>query len=155
MPLFSGHGENPVENDISENCWNEIASLLLSNIEANSFCGAYPTSCLDDPHQTCGTDTTTLYLEVGAHGLPSPSESVRIPATRDVLNLVRFLYRRLGKAEPTESHATRSHYHFAVDEQRGKSTFRQQINGIFTRNAVPYKMDETGHITRLGLKEPG
>ena len=155
MPTFSGHGETSIENDISENCWSEIAALILSNIEANSFCGAYPATCPDDPHQTCGTNTETLYVEFSAHALPSPSESVTVPAARDILHLVRFVHRRLGKAKPIEYHEARSHHHLNVDEYLGKLEFRQKINGIFARYGTTYQMDETGHITRLEPKEPG
>jgi hypothetical protein len=155
MPTFNGHGENPTENDIGGACWSEIASLVLSNIEADSLSGAYPATCPDDPHQICGTNTDTLYLEFSAHALPSPFGSATVPAARDILHLVRFVHRRLGKAKPTEFHEARSHHHLNVDEYLGKLEFRQQINGIFARYGTSYQMDETGHMTRLEPKGPG
>ena len=71
------------------------------------------------------------------------------PSTLDILDLIEFCWKSVGKPIPSSSHSFFSHYHLAFDEEAGRSEFRDEVETIFRRNGIAYVLTKEGRVERL------
>ena len=156
MSYFSERkqGEQPREFEaIGEGAWGGIQALITSWIEDGSFGATYPETCHDGAGPV-GTDATSLARAVRAE-IPAFTDSPwfdmspDMRGTLDILDLIEFCWRMIGKPTPVSYHDFFKHHHLSFDIEAGRNEFREAMNRIFRRNGLVYELRENGHIERL------
>ncbi len=156
MPYFSEreHGEAPRNiEEIGEAPWGGIQALIRARIEDGSFGASYPNHCPDGCGPV-GTDETRLWQAIRAEipGLPERPWYVHldgIPGTLDILDMVEFSWRSIGKPEQGSYHSFFDHHHLTFNIDAGRTAFVEAINRIFRKNGLAYQLTEEGRIERL------
>lgn len=166
-------GKNPaILNDINLNVWNGIVAIIDSFIADNSFSKDFPEQC-QDGHGVCGCNATLFYDKLKAL-IPSIEIPIRrleriikksygsdfeevveeLEANIDTyatLDLIEFCYRHISDANPVgDFHDYFRHHHYIFkDTGIGKVKFREEINLLFERNGIAYKLNSSGKIERI------
>ena len=71
------------------------------------------------------------------------------PPTPEILDLIEFCWKSLGKPTKISDHSFFRHHHLAFDEEAGREEFRNQVEMIFRRNGIADKLTEEGRVDRL------
>jgi AbiJ N-terminal domain 4 len=155
MTYFSEreHGERAREQEtISEGVWGGIRALVLARVEDGSFGTSYPESCPDGAGPV-GTNESALWeamhAEIPVQDRPWYASSQESPATLDVLDMIEFCWRCVGKPVRRGYHDFFKHYHLSFDVDAGRQEFRDSTNRIFRRNGIAYELTAQGCIERL------
>ena len=159
-------GESPRESEeIGANVWRGLLTVIRSRAADDSFGAQYPDTC-DDGRFVCGanmgmlddamraeipglagiSDRDSGYLKSTLAELVRPDNQ---PSTLDILDLIEFCWKSLGKPIETDYHSFFSHHHLEFDEEDGRDEFRDQVETIFRRNGIAYVLTEEGRIDRL------
>lgn len=156
MSYFSERerGERPRDSEIiGEGVWGGIQALLAARVEDGSFGATYPLTC-DDGHGPIGTDYSSLAKAARAE-IPSfvdppwYDRSSDVPDTLNILDLMEFCWRAIGKPIQGGYHQFFGHHHLSFDVDAGRDDFRETVNRIFRRNGLAYELGEKGQIERL------
>lgn len=148
-------GEQPRTREaIDEGAWGGIQALIKSRIEDGSFGKTYPAICFDGGSRVIGSDETSLGQAVRAvipafTDPPWRGGSQDLPSTLEILDLVEFSWRNLGKPIEDGYHSHFDHYHLKFDVDAGREEFRERVNDIFRRKGLAYELRENGCIERL------
>lgn len=160
----------PIINDINVTVWNGIIVIIDSFISDNSFSRDFPEHCPDNLG-VCGCNMTLFNDKLKAivpnleipltrkekfeesYGL-SDFDVKGIPVeinTYDCLDLIEFCYLHLTDAEQKgRLHEYFNHYHLSFkDSGKSKEKFCLEINTLFERNQIAYKLNNDGQIIRL------
>lgn len=156
MTYFSEreNGERPRDNeDIGEGSWGGIQALIFSRIEDGSFGVSYPLTCDDGP-VPIGSDEDRLWQVMRAEiptlqQRPWYESAQELPRTIDILDMIEFCWRCIGKPIRLSYHSYLKHNHLKFDTEAGRDEFRDDINRIFRGNGLAYELTEWGHIERL------
>lgn len=71
------------------------------------------------------------------------------PSTRVILDLIEFCWKRISKPVETRDHSYHKHRDILeFDRPAGREQFRCDIETIFRRNGISYKLTEEGRIER-------
>ncbi len=152
--------------EISANVWRGLLAAIRNRDADGSFGARFPDICPDGPY-VCGADmgmfddalraeiprianlidqTYPHFTRTTLAALDMPDVQ---PFTLDILDLIEFCWKSVGKPSRTSSHSYFSHYHLAFDEEAGRNQFRNEVETIFRRNGIAYVLSEDGHIERL------
>ena len=152
--------------EIGANVWRGILAKLRALAVDGSFGAAYPAICPDGTY-VVGTDEVSLsdairaeipalsgYDEQDYSGhrqsiLDTLSEAGGRLPTLDILDLIEFCWKSVGKPRKISDHSYFMHSHLALDRDAGRKQFCQEIETIFRRNGIAYKLTEEGRIERL------
>ena len=159
-------GEAPRETeDISINAWKGILGKIWSRAADGSFGAQYPDIC-NDGTIVCGVnmDMFEVVMRAEIPGLVGVSDqdvgylkstltglmrSDNQPSTLDILDLVEFCWKSLGKPIKTDYDPFFKHHHLVFDVEAGREQFRNEIEIIFRRNGIAYELTKEGRIERL------
>lgn len=173
MSYFSDRelGSKPaIHNEISVNVWNGIVAVIESFMANNHFSKNFPERCPEGgiynfnknlfrdklksiipnlyfPFQT--REEFETHSEV-LEDLTIHKETVKtVINLHDTLDLIEFCYRNLNDVKRIGDLHT-NHYHLEFKEGLvSKDYFRTEINSLFERNGVAYKLDSYGKINRI------
>lgn len=156
MKYFSEReeGEQPRQNEeIVEGPWGGVQALVRARIEDGSFGASYPETCIDGAGPV-GTDYSALWQAMRAE-IPTLPErpwyglSEEPPRTLDILDMIEFCWRCIGKPVHCGYHDFFKHYHLRFEVEEGRDEFCEAINRIFRRNGLAYELTADGRIERL------
>ncbi len=74
---------------------------------------------------------------------------MEVPSVYDVLDLVHFCWKTVGKPRKAGSHPFFAHDHLVFDEEAGRGEFRDTIETIFRRNGLAYQIEANGRVRRV------
>ena len=152
--------------EIGANAWRGILAKLRARSVDASFGAAYPAIC-PDGNYVVGTDEASfsdairaeipelsVYDEQDYSGHHQPildtlSEAGGRLPTLDILDLIEFCWKSVGKPREIGDHSYFMHSHLAFDRDTGREQFCDEIENIFRRNGVAYKLTEEGRVERL------
>ena len=157
MAFFSDReiGELPRDKeDIGAVPWGGLRVLVKTRIEDGSFGIDYPKNCPDD-RGPYGTDEISFEdaLFAMVRGLPEKHWENTWdgpPKTIDILDLLDFCWKHVGHPTSRSAHSYFDHYHLSFDRELGKYYFTEEVNQIFARNGLAYKLNDSGQIERIG-----
>ena len=138
MTYFSEReeGECPRENaDIGEGAWGGIQALLRARIADGSFGASYSETCPDG-----GGPESAFWLAMRGEN-PALQQNVLYdlseepPRTLDILDMIEFCWRCIGKPIRGSYHDFFKHYHLRFDVEAGQDEFCDAINRIFAATA--------------------
>ena len=160
-------GELPREGEeISANAWRGLL-VVIRTLSVGGFFGArFPEIC-EDGTFTCGANMGMVDDSLRAE-IPKLADLVEqtyprftrttldalgfpdiLPSTLDILDLIEFCWRSVGKPIHTNYHSFFRHNHLAFDEEAGRAEFRSQVETILRRNGSAYALTEEGRMERL------
>ena len=154
-------GEISRENEeIDDNAWGGIQALIQAGIDDGSFGAKYPITCDDGEGIIIGCDKDAFGRAMQAD-IPNLQEreyhsslgaspwNKKPQQTLDILDMIEFCWRCIGKPNPKSYHEFFNHHHLDFNIKAGQDEFRDDINRIFRRNGLAYELTEYGHIERL------
>ena len=138
---------------IDESVWKGLQTVIKVRIENGSFGVRYPKTCHDggDP---IGTDRKAFMHAMRAE-IPNLPENILRPdvfemiTTLDILDLIEFCWRCVGKPIRGCYHKYFNHYHLNFDQTAGREQFQAEVNRILRRNGLIYELTEEGKIKQL------
>ena len=138
--------------EISASAWGGIRALIRRRIEDGSFGAGYPLNC-DDGAGPTGTDESSFLLAAKGE-IPDLQEQWgswldHSQRTLDILDVIEFCFRCVGKPIQGGYHAFFKHHHLEFEIKAGQREFRNDINRVFHRNGLAYKLTAKGRIKRL------
>ena len=162
---------------ISADVWNGIAVIVNSLIGNNLLAKDFPKQC-PDGNGICGVDEQSFYMAAFAvisgtksllprHGgdiqylsstsqfdIPFESEEEiekeKVCFTYDVLDFIEFTYRHINDVQNGAYHDYFKHYELKFpDTVVARVKFVSEINEIFERNYVGFKLCDDGNIQRI------
>lgn len=158
MTYFSEkeEGERPRESEeLGEGAWGGIKALITARIQNGAFGATYPNLC-QDGDGTIGTDADAFWK--GMQGdipkfqelqLPVWFDAIEMPRTLDILDMIEFCWRCVGKPIHVDYHDYFKHYHLRFDVEAGRDQFREDVNRILRRNGLAFDLKDDGSIERL------
>lgn len=152
MSYFSERecGEIPQEKEeIEEGAWGGILALINARISDGSFGVSYPLTC-EDGGATIGSNEAAVRTAMRADipNLPEYWNNKEPPLTLNILDMIEFSWRCIGKPVRNGYHKFFSHHHLDFDIDAGRDEFRDDVNRIFRRNGLAYELDWSGCIER-------
>ena len=153
MSYFSEreYGETPQEiEEIGEGAWGGIWALIGARIGDGSFGAKYPTLC-DDGGAITGSDGPAVRAAMRADipNLPEHLNGDEPPQTLNILDMIEFCWRCIGKPIRTDYHEFFRHHHLDFETDAGRNEFQDDINRIFRRNGLAYELNWNGCVERL------
>lgn len=112
----------------------------------------WPRVCPDDPHPIIGTDEDAFWSEALAtlnFENRNPSELVNESQPLRVLNLIEFTNRHVAMPVHGGHHSHFSHYHLDFNGPQGKDQFLNEVNGLFARFGLAFRLEPNGEVVRL------
>ena len=172
-----GVNNGSISFKISANVWNGIAVIVNSLIGNNLLAKDFPKQC-PDGNGICGVDEQSFYMAAFAvisgtqrllprHGgyiqylssasqfdIPFESEEEiekeKVCFTYDVLDFIEFTYRHINDVQNGAYHDYFKHYELKFpDTVVARVKFVSEINEIFERNYVGFKLCDDGIIQRI------
>ena len=153
--------EPRVEEGIDGVVWQAILSLIETSVNDGSLAYGFPSHC-PDGNAIEGTDQQAMWnalraeipklADQEAEGWPEfcslERSSDDTPATPAILDLVQFVGRHIARPIQRDWHGYFRHHHLDLDREQGLRKFVEDINRLFSRNGVAYKLTATGVIER-------
>ena len=154
------------EKEISVNVWRGLLTVIRTLTADGSFGARYPDIC-EDGTFTCGASmgmvddalraeiprladlieqTYPRFTRTTFAALEMPDIQ---PSTLEILDLIEFCWKSIGKPVETIYHSFFRHHHLAFDEESGRNEFRSEVETIFRRNGVAFRLTEDGRIERV------
>ena len=152
MTYFSEkeEGRIPQEHEeIGTSAWGGIKARFQALISGGSFGASYPLTCPDGGEPT-GSDEDAVWQAIRADipNLQSLS-TYEPPRTLDILDMIQFCWRCIGKPIQKGYHDFFRHHHLSFNIEVGQAEFQEDINRIFRRNGLAYELTAYGEIRRL------
>lgn len=152
-----GLSHTATTDEISEIAWAGIRASIERRVNQNYFASSYPETCSDNSTNIIGTNENAMRDAIRAEiqELPtwpwrqSPATIEPPPTTPAILDMLDFCSRHAAAPEPCGHHKFYDHQHLRFDVARGQHEFREEINLIFRRNGIAYRLNGEHQVQRL------
>lgn len=157
-------GPKPRTNEsINEIVWGGLVAIINLRVKDDSFGYRYPKEG-DFGVNGCDREAFSLSLKAEVPAIPWPLKVDEVPPTLAVLDLLEFCHRAVGKPVREDMKPTlfssllipplldtgiNYRYRLNFDSEKGQTTFREDVNRIFSRNGIAYELESNGSIVRL------
>ena len=135
--------------------WLAIRSLIQSRIGNGAFGFVYPLTCPDIPAVVVGCNEDAMRAAMSGEILDVPTrawwayDEMEAPNTLQILDMVQFFWRAVGKPNQIIHHEFFGHWHLEFDETHGKKEFCADVNRIFRRRGLAFTLTTQGIIERV------
>ncbi len=144
-------------DEISDIAWAGLRASVERRVDQNYFASSYPETCSDNSTNIIGTNENAMRdaMRAEIRGLPlwpwreSAATIEPLPNTAAILDMLEFCSRHAAAPEATKYHRYLDHHHLRFDAARGQREFREEINLIFRRNGIAYRLNDEHVIQRL------
>ena len=157
-------GSKPmVVETIDQNVWRAITALIKSRVDDGSLAHGFPLPC-PDGNAIIGTNSQTMAMIIRSEIKDlvdddnesllyswNPEPGCNPPGTLAVLDLVELVAKNVACPQRVRWHDFFSHYHLNLDRDEGLQKFVNDINRLFSRNGLAYRLTEGGTIERTLL----
>lgn len=160
---------------ISINVWNGIATIVNALIGKNLLAKDFPQKC-PDGNGICGVDEHSFYISaiaiipranlflpnygeiqylsnnsmVDPFVIETEIQEKNLNFTYDVLDFVEFVYKHIHDIQNGEYHEYFHHYELLFPTTaNGKRQFVMDVNEIFERNCIGFKLGDDGTVQRI------
>ena len=149
------YGQRPsVSEEIELRVWQAIHALIEMRIGNGAFGFRFTEHCLDgDGPCGCDREAFVRFLQAEVPWVDWPLNPSEVPETPIVLDMLEFCARAVGEPIIGSYHSYHHHYHMRWDRDAGLATFIAEVNLLFQRNGVAYKLDANGQAQRI-LPQP-
>lgn len=143
-----------ISETIDERVWGGLHALIDIRIGNGAFGYRFTEQCLDG-NGPCGCDRQAFaqFLQAEVPWVVWPLRRNELPETPVVLDLLEFCAKAVGEPIPGSYHSYYGHYHMEWDRAAGLTSFVADVNLMFQRNGIAFKLDADGHAQRI-LPQP-
>ncbi|MBF0428597.1 MAG: hypothetical protein HQL94_06705 [Magnetococcales bacterium] len=151
MEYFSDQERGKVEaskEEISDQVWRGILRHINALINSGAFGESFPEMCIDGP-VIIGSNKSA-FLEACRAEIPYLPEDWEMekPDTLDLLDLIQFCFKNVSEPIQLDYHNYFSHHHLTFNRHKGQEMFVNQINQIFERNGIVFRLQSDSAIIR-------
>lgn len=149
------YGQRPaVSETVDERVWGAILTLIEMRFANGAFGYRFPEQCLDG-YDPCGCNKNAFaqLLQAELPDISWPLSRTQVPETPIVLDLLEFCAKAVGEPIQGSYHSYHRHYHLRWDREVGLNSFITEVNLLFQRNGVAFKLDAEGFAQRI-LPQP-
>jgi len=141
---------------ISPQACRAIETKIKNLIAQDAFAKEFPERC-PDGSVIAGTDTNALNAAM-VGDIPSlewenpgaPIFSCDTPEIPLILDSIEYVFRHIAAPIPKDYHEFYKHQHYIeFDSRKAQSKFLEEINLLFARNNIAYKLKNDGKIRRV------
>ncbi len=143
----------PTRVDLVDAAWGGLIAIVKSLVNTSAFARSYPSVCEDYPGQVVGTDLDTLAMALADQtSIGMPLDVRKVPTMANALDLIEFAYAHVAQARPQAGgwHDFFKHLHLQFDIQAGQQSFLEDINMLFQRHKIAFRLDPNGRVERPG-----
>lgn len=148
-------GQRPaVSERIEGRVWDALQESIKMLLDNGAFGYRFTAQCADGDGP-CGCDRRAFARFVKAE-VPSvdwPLDRDHLPETPVILDLLEFCAAAVGEPILGSYHSFQHHHHMRWDRGAGLSAFVDEVNTLFQRNGIAFKLDADGHAQRI-LPQP-
>src|SRR6266542_1506340 len=114
------------QEQISQKAWGGLVALIKNLQATEAFGMEFPENC-PDGRGCSGVDQETFMLTLQSElpNLKWPVNANEIPPLLDVMNLIEFCHRYIGKPIQHDFHSYWGHHHYGYNREEGQKDFRQ------------------------------
>ncbi len=145
------HGQQPaVSETIDGRVWEALHTLIGMRTDDGAFGYRFPQLC-QDGNSPCGCDGLAFakLLQAEVPRIDWPLRPNEAPETPIILDLLEFCAKAVGKPILGSYHSYHHHYHMRWDRDGGLAAFVAEVNVLFQRNGVAFKLDADGCAQRI------
>ncbi len=150
-----------VEEAIDGVVWQAILSRIDARVNDGSLAYGFPSHC-PDGNAIEGTDQQAMWNVLRAEIRELAGEEIEgwdtfsymmrsaedVPNTPAILDLIEFVARHVAHPTQIRWHDFFRHHHLVLDREEGLRKFVEDVNGIFSRSGLAYKLTPTGVMER-------
>lgn len=149
------YGARPaISETIDERVWGALHALVDMRVGNGAFGYRFTEQCRDGKGP-CGCDQQAFgqFLQAEVPWIEWPLRSDELPETPVVLDLLEFCAKAVGEPILGSYHSYYGHYHLTWDRAAGLASFVADVNLLFQRNGIAFKLDDDGRAQRI-LPQP-
>jgi len=149
------YGARPaISETIDARVWGALHALIDMRIGNGAFGFRFAEQC-PDGNGPCGCDRQAFaqFLQAEVPWIDWPLRRDELPETPVVLDLLEFCAKAVGEPILGNHHSYYHHYHMEWDRAAGLSSFVADVNLLFQRNGVAFKLEADGRAQRI-LPQP-
>ena len=149
------YGVRPaVSETIDERVWRALHSAIDMRIDNGAFGYRFTAMCVDGDGP-CGCDRRSFaqFLQAEVPWVEWPLSDNEVPETPVVLDLLEFCAKAVGEPILGAYHSYQHHHHMRWDRDAGLANFVAEVNVLFQRNGIAFKLDDVGYAQRI-LPQP-
>lgn len=149
------YGRRPaISETIDERVWGAVHALVDMRIGSGAFGFRFTEQC-PDGNGPCGCDRQAFaqFLQAEVPWIEWPLRPHEIPETPVVLDLLEFCAKAVGEPILGRYHSYHSHHHMTWDRAAGLASFVTDVNLLFQRNGIAFRIDADGRAQRI-LPQP-
>lgn len=149
------YGARPaISETIDERVWGAVHALVEMRIGSGAFGFRFAEQCADG-YGPCGCNRQAFaqFLQAEVPCLEWPLQRHKLPETPVVLDLLEFCAKAVGEPILGSYHSYHRHYHMTWDRAAGLASFVKDVNLLFQRNGIAFKIDAHGRAQRI-LPQP-
>jgi hypothetical protein len=143
------HGKPRVVEELDEATRDGLLNLVSARMDEEWFGLSFNDKCADG-YAYAGTDFDRLRRAMNGYGVIWPQDVNRraSPTDAQVFDLLEYSYEVLAEAKDPYYHSYMSHSHYSYDRDIGRAKFTRDVNRIFERNRMAFKMQQ-GEVVRI------
>lgn len=149
------YGARPaISETIDERVWGALHALVNMRVENGAFGFRFTEQC-PDGRGACGCDQQAFgqFLQAEVPWIEWPLQRNELPETPVVLDLLEFCAKAVGEPILGSYHSYHGHHHLTWDRAAGLASFVADVNLLFQRNGIAFKLDDDGRAQRI-LPQP-
>lgn len=149
------YGARPaISETIDERVWGALHALVNMRVENGAFGFRFTEQC-SDGRGACGCDQQAFgqFLQAEVPWIEWPLQRNELPETPVVLDLLEFCAKAVGEPILGSYHSYYGHHHLTWDRAAGLASFVADVNLLFQRNGIAFKLDDDGRAQRI-LPQP-
>ena len=145
------YGARPaISETIDERVWGALHALVDMRIGNGAFGFRFSEQC-PDARGPCGCDQQAFgqFLQAEIPSIGWPLRCDELPDTPVVLDLLEFCAKAVGEPVLGSYHPYYGHHHLTWDRAAGLASFVADVNLLFQRNGIAFKLDKDGRAQRI------
>lgn len=152
-PYFTDreYGQRPAISEIiGERVWEALQAAIDMRLDDGAFGYRFAAQC-PDGDGPCGCDRQSFarFVKAEIPWIDWPLQRGELPETPIILDLLEFCASAVGEPVLGSYHSFHHHHHMRWDRDVGLAKFVAEVNLLFQRNGVAFKLDDTGHAQRI------
>ncbi|WP_263588087.1 hypothetical protein [Sphingopyxis sp. GC21] len=139
-----------ISETIDERVWEALQAAIDMRLDDGAFGYRFTAQC-PDGDGPCGCDRQAFarFIKAEVPWIDWPLQRGELPDTPVILDLLEFCASAVGEPILGSYHSYHHHHHMQWDRDAGLTKFVAEVNLLFRRNGIAFKLDDTGHAQRI------
>jgi hypothetical protein len=145
------YGQRPAVSEmIDGRVWDALQGSIEMRLDSGAFGYRFTAQC-GDGDGPCGCDRRAFarFVKAEVPWIEWPLGREDPPETPVILDLLEFCATAVGEPILGSYHSFQHHYHMRWDRAAGLAAFVDEVNTLFQRNGIAFKLDADGRAERI------